>query len=122
MYETFYPKTYTPICSAERKKAGIRNHHFRPLHRLSGTSPEKQSDRGNFGHRAEGRGLKELIPPLAGERIKNGWEKGEMADAPLMVGQSIGLIKEIMGCRELMESMAREAEETLRRVDRLVQA
>jgi NAD(P)H-dependent flavin oxidoreductase YrpB (nitropropane dioxygenase family) len=70
---------------------------------------------------ARGGGLKELIPLLAGERIKNAWEKGEVADAPLMVGQSIGLIKEIMGCRELMEGMVRDAEDTLSRVNRLVE-
>jgi len=71
---------------------------------------------------ARGGGLKELIPLLAGDRIKNAWEKGEVADAPLMVGQSIGLIKDIMGCRELMEGMVREAEETLMRVNRLIPA
>jgi nitronate monooxygenase len=69
---------------------------------------------------ARGGGLKELIPLLAGERIKNAWEKGDVADAPLMVGQSIGLIKEILGCGELMERMVKEAEETLNRTSRLL--
>jgi nitronate monooxygenase len=70
---------------------------------------------------ARGGGLQELIPLLAGEKIKNAWEKGEVADAPLMVGQSIGLIKEILGCQELLEGMVREAEETLNRVNGLIQ-
>jgi nitronate monooxygenase len=69
---------------------------------------------------ARGGGLKELIPLLAGERIKDAWEKGEVQDAPLMVGQSIGLIKGVLSCRELMEGMVGEAEETLRRVNGLV--
>ena len=71
---------------------------------------------------ARGGGLQELIPLLAGDRIKNAWEKGEVAEAPLMVGQSIGLIKNVMSCKELLESMVREAEENLRRVNRLIQA
>ena len=70
---------------------------------------------------ARGGGLQELIPLLAGEKIKNAWEKGEVADAPLMVGQSIGLIKEILGCQELLEGMVREAEETLNLVNGLIQ-
>jgi hypothetical protein len=37
-----------------------------------------------------------------------------------MVGQSIGLIKEIMGCRDLLEGLVREAEEALSRVNRLI--
>lgn len=69
---------------------------------------------------ARGGGLKELIPLLAGERIKDAWEKGEVQDAPLMVGQSIGLIKGVLSCRELMEGMVGEAEEALRRVNGLV--
>ena len=71
---------------------------------------------------ARGGGLQELIPLLAGDRIKNAWEKGEVAEAPLMVGQSIGLIKNVMSCKELLENMVREAEENLRRVNRLIQA
>jgi nitronate monooxygenase len=69
-----------------------------------------------------GGGLKELIPLLAGERIKDAWEKGEVDDAPLMVGQSIGLIKGIVSCQELLSAMAREAEECLSRTNQLFQS
>jgi len=68
-----------------------------------------------------GGGLMELIPLLAGERIKEAWEKGNVQDAPLMVGQSIGLIKGIMSCQELLETMTREAEECLARATCLIQ-
>ena len=61
-----------------------------------------------------GGGLKELIPLLAGERIKKAWETGDVDYAPLMVGQSIGLIKDVPTCRELLDTMAKEAEETLK--------
>jgi NAD(P)H-dependent flavin oxidoreductase YrpB (nitropropane dioxygenase family) len=65
---------------------------------------------------ARGGGLKELIPLLAGERIRDAWEKGEVDYAPLMVGQSIGLIKEVLSCGELLAFMVRDAEERLSRV------
>jgi NADH:quinone reductase (non-electrogenic) len=66
--------------------------------------------------------LAELIPLLAGPRIKEAWEKGEVDYAPLMVGQSIGLIRDIPTCKELIERMAIEAEENLERARRLFQA
>jgi nitronate monooxygenase len=69
---------------------------------------------------SRGGGLAELIPLLAGERIREAWAKGDVDYAPLMVGQSIGLIRDIPTCRELLERMASEAKECLGRVDRMV--
>ncbi|MFH1140056.1 MAG: nitronate monooxygenase [Pseudomonadota bacterium] len=63
-----------------------------------------------------GGGLEELIPLMSGVRIKEAWEKGDVNMAPLMVGQSIGLIDDVPTCRELLERMAREAEATLARL------
>jgi len=63
-----------------------------------------------------GGGFEELIPLLAGQRVKQAWETGDVDYAPLMVGQSIGLIKDIPTCRELLERMAREAKAELARV------
>jgi NADH:quinone reductase (non-electrogenic) len=57
---------------------------------------------------ARGGGFEELIPLLSGQRIKEAWEKGDVDYAPLMVGQSIGLIQDVPTCRELLERMARE--------------
>ncbi|MFA5284289.1 MAG: hypothetical protein WC347_01705 [Smithellaceae bacterium] len=39
--------------------------------------------------------------------------------APMMVGQSIGLIQDVPTCKELLERMVKEAEETLERVSKL---
>ena len=58
-------------------------------------------------------GLEELIPLMAGNRIKEAWESGNVNLAPLMVGQSIGLINDIPSCRELLERMAAEAGDVL---------
>ena len=62
---------------------------------------------------ARGGGLQELIPLLSGERMKEAWEEGHVERAPLMVGQSIGLIKGVLSCKELLDTMAREAAECL---------
>ncbi len=62
---------------------------------------------------ARGGGLQELIPLLSGERIKEAWEEGNVERAPLMVGQSIGLIKGVLSCKELLDTMAKEAAECL---------
>lgn len=67
-----------------------------------------------------GGSLKELIPLMSGERIRKAWETGDVDNAPLMVGQSVGLIRDIPTCRELLETMAREAAETLRRAGAMV--
>ncbi|HDP80165.1 MAG TPA: nitronate monooxygenase [Spirochaetes bacterium] len=62
-----------------------------------------------------GGGLDELIPLLAGDRIRQAWESGNVEYAPLMVGQSIGLINDIPSCKELLDRMAREAREHLKK-------
>lgn len=54
-------------------------------------------------------GFEELIPLLSGQKVKEAWETGDVNYAPLMVGQSIGLINDIPTCRELLERMAAEA-------------
>jgi nitronate monooxygenase len=70
----------------------------------------------------KGGGVKELFPLMSGERIKEAWDKGHVEDAPLMVGQSIGLIKNVLSCKELLDTMAKEAAECLAKANRVVQA
>jgi nitronate monooxygenase len=57
--------------------------------------------------------LEEIIPLIGGERSQKAWESGDVDGAPFAVGQSIGLIREIVSCRELLEKMVRDAEEIL---------
>jgi NAD(P)H-dependent flavin oxidoreductase YrpB (nitropropane dioxygenase family) len=66
----------------------------------------------------EGRheGLEEIIPLISGKRSEKAWENGDVDGAPFAVGQSIGLIKEIVSCRELLEMMVREAERILSQI------
>ncbi len=64
---------------------------------------------------ARGGGLDELMPLLTGKRSEAAWQNGDVNSAALMVGQSIGLIKNTMTCQELLDSMVQEAEEILRK-------
>jgi nitronate monooxygenase len=68
----------------------------------------------------KGAGLDVLIPLIAGQRIKNAWDKGEVDDAPLMVGQSIGHIHDVISCKELLEKMHDEAILHLKKASTLV--
>ena len=67
-------------------------------------------------------GLDELIPLMSGLKVKEAWEKGDVDYAPLMVGQSIGLIKDVPTVKELLDRMAREAQEHLARATKMVTA
>ncbi len=63
-------------------------------------------------------GLEEIIPLISGKRSEKAWENGDVDGVALAVGQSIGLIKEIVTCRELLETMVREAEHILSEIQR----
>ncbi len=66
-------------------------------------------------------GLEEIIPLMSGERSEKAWNNGDVDGAPFAVGQSIGLIKEIVSCQELLEKMVREAEHILSDIQRRLQ-
>ncbi|HPI92260.1 MAG TPA: nitronate monooxygenase [Deltaproteobacteria bacterium] len=68
-----------------------------------------------------GKGIEALIPLIAGQRIKKAWETGDVEDAPLMVGQSIGHIRDVISCRELLERMHDEAADHLKKASSLIQ-
>jgi len=68
-----------------------------------------------------GGGFAELIPLLSGQRVKEAWETGDVDYAPLMVGQSIGFIKDIPTCRELLDRMGCEAAACLDRAKKSLQ-
>lgn len=57
----------------------------------------------------KGGGLDALITLIAGQRIKEAWETGNVENAPLMVGQSIGFIHEVVSCAELLKQMHDDA-------------
>lgn len=65
---------------------------------------------------AQGGGLENLIPLIAGNRVKAAWESGNVDDAPMMMGQSVGLVKDIPTCKELIERIVSEAKADIERV------
>ena len=67
-----------------------------------------------------GGGLEELIPLISGERIKNAWNEGLSDEAPLMVGQSIGHIREVISCEDLMKNMIDDAISHLNKVTGMI--
>jgi NAD(P)H-dependent flavin oxidoreductase YrpB (nitropropane dioxygenase family) len=58
--------------------------------------------------------LEEMAPLLMGARQVKIWDDGDVEAGMIPVGQSIGLIHDVISCKELMERMGREAEEILK--------
>ncbi len=66
----------------------------------------------------KGGGFEALYPLIAGERMKQAWDDGDVNAAPMMVGQSIGLIQDVPTCKELMERMEKEAQKAITSVSK----
>jgi len=62
---------------------------------------------------AAGASLMDIIPLMAGAKATEAWKTGDADHATLMVGQSIGLVKEVTTCKELLDGMVREAKQVL---------
>jgi NAD(P)H-dependent flavin oxidoreductase YrpB (nitropropane dioxygenase family) len=65
---------------------------------------------------SRGCGFEELIPLISGKRVKEAWETGNVDIAPMMMGQSVGLVRDIPSCKDLIERMVAEAQEDVERV------
>jgi len=68
----------------------------------------------------KGGGLEEILPLIHGKRIKEAWETGNIDSAPLMVGQSIGFIKDIPSCQELIQRIIQEAFDQLTQINKMI--
>jgi NADH:quinone reductase (non-electrogenic) len=68
---------------------------------------------------AQNGGLAKLIPLMSGTRVKEAWDTGNIDIAPMMMGQSVGLVKDVPTCRELIERMVAEAQADIARVGKL---
>lgn len=64
---------------------------------------------------AEGGGIEKVFPLLTGQRVKEAWKNGDVEGAAFMVGQSIGLIKDVVSCQELLDTMVADAEIILKK-------
>lgn len=65
---------------------------------------------------AKGCGLEELIPLISGERVKEAWQSGNVDVAPMMMGQSVGLVNDIPTCKKLIERMVSEAKTDIKKL------
>jgi nitronate monooxygenase len=65
---------------------------------------------------SKGCGLEQMIPLIAGKRVKEAWASGDVDIAPMMMGQSVGLVKDIPTCKELIERMVADAKADIERV------
>jgi NADH:quinone reductase (non-electrogenic) len=63
-------------------------------------------------------GIEEIIPLISGQRSEKALESGDVEGAPFAVGQSIGLIKEIVSCEELLKTMVQDAESIFKQTRR----
>lgn len=57
--------------------------------------------------------FEDVFPLITGQRAKQAWIDGTVDEAAFMVGQSIGLIKRVISCQELLDNMVIEAESTI---------
>ncbi len=63
---------------------------------------------------ARGGSLEEIIPHIAGALGDEIWQKGEMDTGLIAVGQSIGLIHDVLTCKELLDGIVHDAEAILK--------
>ncbi len=69
---------------------------------------------------ARGGSADEILPLLAGAQGSQAWETGNLEVGPITVGQTIGLINEVPSCRELLDQMAAECVDSLKKTNAMV--
>ncbi|MFC2033381.1 NAD(P)H-dependent flavin oxidoreductase [Chloroflexota bacterium] len=57
--------------------------------------------------------FEEIMALISGERSNKAWDEGNIDDALFAVGQSVGLINDVVTCEELISRMVRETQQTL---------
>ena len=62
---------------------------------------------------AQGAEFKEVLPHIAGKWGPNIWKDGDMSTGAVNVGQSIGLIHDIVSSKVLIDRIVAEAKEAL---------
>jgi NAD(P)H-dependent flavin oxidoreductase YrpB (nitropropane dioxygenase family) len=62
-----------------------------------------------------GGGLKEILPHITGALGDEIWQEGNLYQGLVAVGQTIGLVHDVVSCKELLDRMMKEAEEALDR-------
>jgi NADH:quinone reductase (non-electrogenic) len=70
---------------------------------------------------AESRGadIQELATLITGERCQKAWSTGDVDVAPMMMGQSIGRIYDVVSCADLLKRMEKEAKTETERLSEI---
>lgn len=63
----------------------------------------------------EGTTLEDVFPLITGHRVKKAWIDGDVDKAAFMVGQSVGLIKDVLSCQQLLDTMMADAEAAIQK-------
>ncbi len=67
-----------------------------------------------------GAGFEEVFPLITGQKVKQAWIDGDIDNAAFMVGQSVGLIKNIVSCENLLNEMILEAKSIIKKMGGLL--
>jgi len=65
---------------------------------------------------SKGADLMELATLVTGERCRQAWSTGDIDVAPMMMGQSIGRIYDVVSCKKLLDRMVKEARKEAERL------
>lgn len=63
---------------------------------------------------SKGGGIEALGPLLSGQRMKAAYQNGDVTSAAFMVGQSVGLVHDVVTCKELLDRIVKDAEQILK--------
>jgi nitronate monooxygenase len=68
----------------------------------------------------KGAALDEILPLIAGDKVRAAYETGDTASAMITAGQSVGLIHDVPSVKEIIEGMVKQAREIVSRMDEKV--
>jgi NADH:quinone reductase (non-electrogenic) len=82
---------------------------------LQGRALQNSLTRKILAIETEGTEPERIFALISGQRVKDAWQNGDTDSAAFMVGQSVGLIHDVVSCEELLAGMVAHAEAILRR-------
>ncbi|MFO1079615.1 MAG: nitronate monooxygenase family protein [Reyranellaceae bacterium] len=114
-----HDKVKQAIVASDERSTALLFRTMRNTSRVYGNSVAKQA----IEMEREGKTIQEIGPLVAGARGKVVYETGDLEHGIWSAGTVMGLINDVPSCKELVERIVREAEETIRgRLSRAVAA
>ncbi len=81
--------------------------------KLQGRALKNELTRQILEIEADGKDFERIFPLITGQRVKEAWNTGDVDGAAFMVGQTVGLVKDVVSCRELLDGMVADAKAIL---------